>query len=379
MVTVMRRFVFAVIGMVSGAALAATDNGPPAFAAPVLETARLSDLSQLIAALAKRRVVFIGETHDRYEDHLAQWAIVTGLHARGLPLAIGLECFQQPFQHALDDYVAGRLDEANLLRRTEYFARWGFDYRLYRPLLRFARQHGIPLIALNLEREFTDRIAQVGIAGLSAAERARLPADLDRGDAAYRAHLEQVFAQHPQKPGADFARFLEVQVAWDEGMAARAVAALRAHPERHLIVMAGVGHIEYGRGIPRRVQRQLAVPAATVVNGHARALAPDLADFLLFPPSMPLPASGLLGVVLETEPAAEGVGMREFAPESGAREAGLKLGDRIVRLGDRPVVDEVDLRLALSETTPGQILAVEVLRKTLLGASERLRFEVRLR
>lgn len=378
MVAVMRICVLAWLGIVSNAGWATGADEPPAeFAPPVLETARLGDLAGMIAALAERRVIFIGETHDRYEDHLLQWAIIAGLHARGLPLMIGVECFQQPFQAALDDYSAGRIDEAELLRRTEYFTRWGFDYRLYRPLLRFARRHHIPLLALNLEREFTDRIAQVGIAGLSAAERARLPADLDRGDAAYRSHLQQIFAQHPQKPGADFERFLDVQVAWDEGMAARAVAALRAAPERRLIVLAGVGHIEQGRGIPRRVQRHLALPAATVINGMGRAITPDVADFLVFAAPVTLPASGMLGVVLDPKDPGDGVAIREFAPESGARAAGLQVGDRVVRLEDQPIADETALRLALLDTAPGQTLTVEVLRPA--ASNERLRFSVKLR
>ncbi len=121
----------------------------------VLDLGALSDMSDLLDRIADRRVVFVGESHDRYEDHLNQLAVIEGLHARGKSLAIGMEFFQQPYQAAIDAYVAGEIDEAEFLRRTEYFDRWRFDYRLYRPILRFAREHGIPVIALNLEAELT--------------------------------------------------------------------------------------------------------------------------------------------------------------------------------------------------------------------------------
>lgn len=101
----------------------------------VLDLDALTDMDWLIDRIADRRVIFIGESHDRYEDHLNQLAVIAGLHARGKPLAIGMEFFQQPFQGAIDAYIAGEIDEAEFLRRTQYFDRWRFDYRLYRPIL----------------------------------------------------------------------------------------------------------------------------------------------------------------------------------------------------------------------------------------------------
>jgi hypothetical protein len=147
--------------------------------------ATLGDLNGLIDKLASRRLVFVGETHDRYEDHLNQLAIIDGLRLRGKDVAIGMEPFQQPFQGDLDAYIAGTIDEAELLRRTDYFERWRYDYRLYRPILRLARAHGIPVIALNLEREITEAVGDGGLEALDSAQRSRIPVDLDRSDPAY--------------------------------------------------------------------------------------------------------------------------------------------------------------------------------------------------
>ena len=52
----------------------------------------------LIEALDTHRVVFVGETHDRYDHHLNQLAILQALHRRNPQVAIGVEWFQQPFQ-----------------------------------------------------------------------------------------------------------------------------------------------------------------------------------------------------------------------------------------------------------------------------------------
>lgn len=360
--------------------------GPPAgpVSDPILDTqtrvldpSLLTDMDRLIDTIADRRVVFVGESHDRYEDHLNQLAVIEGLHRRGKDLAIGMEFFQQPFQGALDAFVAGEIDEPELLRRTEYFDRWRFDYRLYRPILRFAREHGIPVIALNLEAELTEKVGQGGIASLSPEEQARVPADMDRADPVYRDRVKQVFDMHPMREDRAFDHFLEVQLLWDEGMAERAARYLSEHPGMTLVVLAGAGHVEYGQGIPQRVLRRVQVPSASLLNGSARDLDPEAADFLLYPRRVELPATGLLGVMLSKDIGA-GARVQGFAEGSGAKAAGIQEGDQIVRVGDQPVSRYADIRIALIDSRPGQRLPVEVRRKHVIGGDEQLTLEVEL-
>jgi membrane-associated protease RseP (regulator of RpoE activity) len=290
-----------------------------------------------------------------------------------------MEFFQQPFQGAIDEYLAGKISEADFLRRTQYFDRWRFDYRLYRPILQFAREQGIPVIALNLESELTRRVGEVGIAGLDAEEKARVPAEIDRGDKTYRERLEAVFAMHPSERKQDIEHFIEVQLLWDEGMAERAARYLEANPGRTLVVLAGSGHIEYGQGIPKRLIRRTGASSATILNGTQRPLDPAAADFFIYPREVSLPKSGLLGVVLESGTAGEGVRVQGFGESSGAKDAGMKEGDRIVRIGDQTVTAYADVRIALIDSQPGQRIPVEVMRGRKLGADERLSLEVELR
>lgn len=344
----------------------------------VLDPSLLTDMERLIDTIADRRVVFVGESHDRYEDHLNQLAVIEGLHRRGKDLAIGMEFFQQPFQPALDVFIAGEIDELELLRRSEYFDRWRFDYRLYRPILRFAREHGIPVIALNLEAELTEKVGQGGIASLSPEEQARVPSDMDREDPAYRERVRQVFDMHPAREDRAFEHFLEVQLLWDEGMAARAARYLSEHPDKTLVVLAGAGHVEYGQGIPKRVLRRVQVPAASLLNGSVRELDPSAADFLLYPRHVDLPPSGLLGVMLGKKADHQGARVEGFAEGSGAKAAGIEEGDEIVRIGDHAVSGYADIRIALIDSRPGQRLPVEVRRKHVIGGDEHLTFEVEL-
>jgi uncharacterized iron-regulated protein len=344
----------------------------------VVETASVAGLDGLLAKLADKRVVFVGESHDRYEDHLNQLEIIRGLREQGRPLAIGMEFFQQPFQPVLDAFIAGDIGEAELLRRSEYFDRWRYDYRLYRPILRYAREHGIPLIALNVPKEITDKVGDGGIEALDAAEAEQIPADIDRDHQAYRDRVKAVYDMHPKDEDADFEHFLDVQLLWDEGMAERAASYVEANPERALVVLAGSGHVEYGHGIPRRLTRRVEVPTATVLSGVMRPFDPAMADFVLYPKRVELPASGLLGVMLDTESEGEGIGVQGFSEDSGAKAAGVEEGDRIVGVGENSIDGYADIRIALMDRRPGETLPVEVLREKLIGKPERLSFDVQL-
>lgn len=344
----------------------------------VLDVSKLGELDGLIDQLVDDRVVFVGESHDRYEDHLNQLAIIRGLRERGQALAIGMEFFQQPFQAQLDAYLAGTISEEEFLRQTEYFERWRFDYRLYQPILRYAKEHGIPLIALNVPREITDKVGDSGIASLSAEEARQIPSDIDRDDQDYREHIRMVFDMHPKPDDASFEHFLEVQLLWDEGMADRAAKWLEEHPERQLVVLAGSGHVEYGRGIPARLKRRLDLPLSIVMSGQQRALDPAMADYLLFPQPVDLPKTGLMGVMLDTDSEGKGVAVQGFAQQSGAREVGVKEGDRIVKVGEVPVAAYSDIRIALMDSRPGQQVPVEVLREAIVGDAQQLSFDVTL-
>jgi len=331
-------------------------------ATPVLNLNEAFDLGSIIPALADKRVVFVGEIHNRYEHHLTQLEIIRQLHAVHPRLAIAMEAFQQPFQRTLDAYIAGELSERELLRDSEYYQRWRFDFRHYAPILRFAREHQLPVIALNLPAELTRKAGQVGIEGLSAAEKAAIPDSIDRSDSAYEARLRDVFDQHPHRDNQSFEKFLDVQLLWDEGMAERAADFLEAHPEYHLVVLAGGGHLAYGSGIPHRLERRQPVDTAIVLNSwDGGDLHPDLADFLLLPEQQVLPAAGKMGLTINDENGKLEILSCKHGSPCAAH--GIKRGDVIAAINAEPVASVADLRLIMWDKKPGDRLTLKLQRK----------------
>jgi uncharacterized iron-regulated protein len=344
----------------------------------VVDLSHLARVQDIIPKLLKSRVICVGETHDRYDHHLGQLEVIRRLHGRGARLAIGMEYFQQPFQSALDEYVAGRIDERELLARTEYYDRWRFDYRLYRPILAFAREHGIPLVALNLPAEVTSKAGRVGIEGLTVEERASLPEEIDRSDTAYHERLRAIYTQHPSADGGTFERWLDVQLLWDEGMAARAARYLAENPEHTLVVLAGSGHLAYRSGIPNRIARRSGVPVKVLLPTEGGTFDPAAGDYLLASAVQALPPGGRLGALLDSPPSG-GVVVKSLEPGSAARDAGVREGDRLVSVGGIRIGRFADVRIALLDRQPGDTVEVRVSRDRWLGADEEQDLAVTLR
>jgi hypothetical protein len=299
----------------------------------VVDPATLTGLDALVTKLTDRRVIFVGESHDRYEDHLNQLAVIRGLHERDVDLAIGMEMFQQPFQPALDAYIAGEISEVEMLRRTDYFERWRFDYRLYRPILRYAREHGIPVIALNLDGEITAKVGKAGLEGLDEGQRAQVPMDMDSEDPAYRERIKQVFDRHPHGGGQGLREFPPGPTPLGRGYGG-ASGDLSGGPagQDGWWFWRVRGTWSTVRAFPKRLLRRLPVTSAILLNGWPRDMDPKAADYLLFPQPLELPATGRLGVLLDTDGQGSGVGVQGFGDKSGAAAAGIKEGDRIVRV-----------------------------------------------
>ena len=259
--------------------LAACASGPPPVSPPtpqelaktsaplspgVYEVASARQISpgQLWQALSAARFVLLGETHDDPWHHQKQaeafGALASLREADGGQVWLGLEMVQRPFQVALDRFVAGSIDQEEMLKQTQWQTRWGFPAGFYAPVWRQSRARGWPMVALNAPREISKRIASVGLEGLTPAERAVLPPVLDTSNLAHQAWVRRAFGAHGARMSPEtFMRFYQAQVAWDETMAHTAWQALSESggPRDQMVVLVGAGHLQHRHGIPSRLER----------------------------------------------------------------------------------------------------------------------------
>lgn len=224
----------------------------------------------ILNQFAQADVIYLGENHDRLAEHQAQLEIITALYQKNPRIAIAMEMFQRPFQPVIDRYLAGKIDETQLKQQTEYEQRWGYDWEYYAPILRFAKTHHLPVIALNTPTEITQKVAREGLESLSGDDFRYIPpiAEIKLDDRAYRQMLQKIYTDHAHNGHGNsdgFENFFAAQVLWDETMADAIASRLskaeigqfyQANSNQQTIVLVGQGHLS-SYGIPQRVQRRI--------------------------------------------------------------------------------------------------------------------------
>jgi uncharacterized iron-regulated protein len=316
------------------------------------------DLENIVDDIKDKKIIFIGEEHDQPTHHMNQLNIIKGLYKINENLAIGMEMFEKPFQQFINDYLSGNIDERQFLKKTEYFKRWGLDYRLYRPIINFAKANAIPVIALNAESEIVKKVSENGLLSLSEEERRRIPDEMDFSDRNYRRLLKEIFKYHPGSEDKDFNLFYQVQILWDETMAESINEFLNENPDYKIVVLAGNGHLVYGYGIPQRTYRRNGDKFSIILNDEEDR--DDIADVRLFPQALETTESPKLGILVAKD--SQGVKIHDFSEESIAKQSGIKKGDEILSFDNNPIASIEDLKVNLLYKEKGDTAVIKVLR-----------------
>jgi S1-C subfamily serine protease len=148
------------------------------------------------------------------------------------------------------------------------------------------------------------------------------------------------------------------------------------NPDHQIVVLAGVQHIIYNNGIPKRTHRLNKKDYATLINGEFDELTMDIGDFVLFPSHISAPPSPKLGVFLEEEDGK--VKIEKFAPKSVADKAGLKKGDTFISIEEWGIESIADVKISLFDKKHGQTIKVKALRKKFPFGQKELEFVVTL-
>ncbi len=304
-------------------------------------------IEKIINQIENKKVVFTGENHPNFTHHLNQLKIIKGLYQKNKKMAIGMEMFQRKFQNVIDDYLNDKIDLKTFLKKSEYFKRWKFNFNLYRPIIDFAKQNRIPIIALNLEEEITKKVARGGIFSLSKKELKMLPENLNFEDKRYESDMKTLlgFQHHSKKKGKKLKNeyMFEAQILWDETMAQSAAGFLEKHPDFKMVVIVGNGHIENFYGIPDRLYRRINAPLSVIAQDITPL--PKSADYVIFTANdIKVKEPLKLGVYLKNN---KNLKVDKVLKNSIAKKLGIKKGDIITSINGQKVKELADLKLEL--------------------------------
>ncbi|MGO8857451.1 MAG: ChaN family lipoprotein [Steroidobacteraceae bacterium] len=224
---------------------------------------RVVSLAELADGLLAYDVVFYGESHAHPGVHLQQMKLLRALYERDAHWVLSFEQFERDVQSVVDDYLAGRIGETALIEKGRA---WNNYTTSYRPLLLFAKQHHLPVIAAEAPRWTITCVGKWGTGILdqfTPLERSWVAADLHVTPGAYRDEFMQFLggsATHGGGPAttpeaaARAERSFAAQATRDDTMAESIERALQTHPGYKLLHLTGSFHSEGFLGTVERLR-----------------------------------------------------------------------------------------------------------------------------
>ncbi|EIL8371040.1 ChaN family lipoprotein [Vibrio alginolyticus] len=202
-------------------------------------------LSKLPIELQQADVILIGEWHTHAGVHRFQTDMLKQLTSYDRSLALSMEQFTRDKQPVVDAYLRGEIGEQYLMKQANAWTNYESDYR---PLVEFAKQKNLPVIAANAPKSIVRCIGRQGldyINKLDDDQRMFIAQAINTGSSPYKEKF--MASMHHGKPEQTEKQFA-AQVTWDETMAESIVSYLDDNPGAQVVHVAGKFHTEQGLG-----------------------------------------------------------------------------------------------------------------------------------
>lgn len=226
-------------------------------------TLRMDDVMR---DLALQDVVYLGEEHQNRYHTEAALRVLRSLIERGRKPTLAMEMFGWDGQPAIDRYVSGQEDDrSKFLEQSRWLQNWGGPFEDYEPLVQFAKDRQLSLVALNPPRSLVKMVMKKGLAAARSDPEMAQWSMRDESIVDDPLYHERIIRQLQQCHGGaegGYQSMYEASMVRDEGMAKTVVdrlAAIRSAEDPTvgpLVSYTGGGHIQYQLPVPKRVLRR---------------------------------------------------------------------------------------------------------------------------
>lgn len=199
-------------------------------------------ISDVVADMEKADVLFFGEEHDDQTGHLVENEIVHALSEKyPAKTALSMEMLTTDKQLIVDEYIQG------LIRAKDFLSdAWTWpNLNDYKPMLDFARQKQLPIVAANAPTRYVNRVTRFGMPALDSlsgvAKQFLPPLPLDTLTGKYYDKFSKLMGGHAAMPGMNL---YQAQNVWDATMAWSVGKFMQSHAGWKVIHLCGGFHAE---------------------------------------------------------------------------------------------------------------------------------------
>jgi uncharacterized iron-regulated protein len=333
---------------------------------------------ELARRLTGTRLLLIGEEHTNADFHGVQLRVLQALVKSGRKVLVGLEMYPYTEQRFLDQWRDGLLTEEGFLRLSRWYDNWGYNWQYYRDIFLLARDHRVPMFAVNTPREVVAAVRKKGLANLTPEEAAHIPKDIDVDNADHMTFFRTTFEDeqgpvHGGGMGEDmWKNMLSAQCTWDATMGYNAVQALKQanDPTAIMVVLVGSGHVAYGLGIERQARKWFEgaitslIPVAVTMEkvGPIKSVRASYANFTW---GVPEEVDSMFPTLGTSTAVGQGETQRKVIivqKGSAAERAGIKVGDIMTSIDGVSLDDKETFSRLMAAKRWGDTAAIGVKR-----------------
>lgn len=197
-------------------------------------------IDKIISDCADADVLFFGEEHNDSVCHYLESEIFKALYNRyGDKVVLSLEMFETDNQLPLSEYLEGFIPED----RFRKDARLWSNYKDYRPMIEFAKENHIQVIAADPPRRYVNMVSRLGMSSLNnlskEAKKLLPPLPYDTLSGRYREKFEEIMQG---SPGSTNPNVYYSQCLWDAGMSYSIYKYLKKHKHQKVFHCVGGFH-----------------------------------------------------------------------------------------------------------------------------------------
>lgn len=215
-------------------------------------TKQVITIDKIVTDMADADVLFFGEEHNDSAGHYLENKIFRALHSQySDKVALSMEMFETDGQLVLNEYLAGTIDEARFSRDIRLWS----NYKDYRPMIEYAKQSRIPVIAANPPRRYVNLVSRRGMRSLDSlskdAKKFLPPLPYDTLTGRYREKFAEIMKGGP---GGDNPNVYYSQSLWDAGMSYSIYKFLKDNKHKKVFHCVGGFHCEEKLGTAAQLQ-----------------------------------------------------------------------------------------------------------------------------
>lgn len=121
-------------------------------------------IDSILKTTVDKKFFFFGELHGQQPAHQVELQLIKALYEKhGDNLVVGMEMFEADVQPIINEYFNGLINQRSFETEARIWNNYQNDYK---PVVEFAKENQIPLVATNIPRRYANSVYHQGVAVL---------------------------------------------------------------------------------------------------------------------------------------------------------------------------------------------------------------------